>query len=154
MRFSVVWYHIYFICYLTSVFAFDARRNHSFIRNRYLQMEIFEGNPIGRKIWDAAWKLPVLQPSKQGTSPTKFGDAAQILKSNILQVYGDEPSEDGAPIAEGEIDGLLEGSLFLGLQKYFLKVMKYLFRFADLTTLSSAYELLLSRSLHSFLYDL
>ena len=84
-----------------------------------LQMEIFEGNPIGKKLWDAVWELPVMQRGKQGTSPTTFGDAANVLKGNILQTYGGEPSYDGAPIAVGEIDGLLEGSLFLGLQSYF-----------------------------------
>jgi cytochrome P450 family 97 subfamily B polypeptide 3 len=93
-------------------------------------MEIFEGNPFGKKVWDAVWKLPLLQPGKPGTSPTTFGDGAQVLKANILQVYGDEPSVDGAPIAQGEIDGLLEGSLFLGLRDYYEKfgsVYKLLF---------------------------
>ena len=87
-----------------------------------LNMEIFEGNPIGLKIWDMVWQLPIMKKSKQGVSPTSFGDAANVLKGNIMQQYGDEPSEDGAPIAEGEIDGLLEGSLFLGLQDYYNKV--------------------------------
>ena len=63
-----------------------------------------------------------MQQSKQGSSPTQFGDAAQILKANIMQVYRNEPSYDGAPIAKGEIEGLLEGSLFLGLQSYFKQV--------------------------------
>ena len=93
-------------------------------------MEIFEGNPWGKKVWDAVWKLPVMQPGVQGTSPTTFGDAAQVLKANILQIYGDEPSVDGAPVAEGQIDGLLEGSLFLGLRSYYEKygsVYKLLF---------------------------
>ena len=85
-------------------------------------MEIFEGNPTGRKIWDTVWKLPFLQPGKPGVSPTSFGDGAAVLKSNILQIYGNEPSFDGAPLAEGKIDGLLEGSLFLGLQDYYNKV--------------------------------
>ena len=30
-----------------------------------LRMEIFEGNPIGKKIWDAVWKLPIMQPGIQ-----------------------------------------------------------------------------------------
>lgn len=95
-----------------------------------IKMEIFEGNPTGKKIWDLVWSLPIMQKSEQGVSPTSFGDAANVLKGNIMQVYGDEPSEDGAPIAEGEIDGLLEGSLFLGLQDYYKKfggVYKLLF---------------------------
>jgi hypothetical protein len=45
-----------------------------------------------------------------------------VLKGNILQIYGDEPSVDGAPVAEGEISGLLEGALFLGLKTYYEKV--------------------------------
>ena len=32
---------------------------------------------------------------------------------------------DGAPIAVGEIEGILEGSLYLGLQKYYEQVMLY-----------------------------
>jgi hypothetical protein len=93
-------------------------------------MEIFEGNPIGKKIWDNVWKLPFMQLGIQGTSPTTFGDAANIIKANILQQYGGEESPDGAPIAVGEIDGLLQGSLFLGLKNYFEKfggVYKLLF---------------------------
>ena len=85
-------------------------------------MEIFEGNPVGLKVWDTVWKLPFMQNSEQGISPTKFGDAAQILKNNILQIYGNETSYDGAPVAEGAIDGLLEGTLYLGLQEYYKKV--------------------------------
>lgn len=60
-----------------------------------------------------------MSPSPAGVSPTTFGDAANVLKKNIEQIYGDEPSFDGAPVAEGEVGGLLEGSLFLGLQSYF-----------------------------------
>lgn len=81
-------------------------------------MEIFEGNPFGLKVWNAVWKLPFMQHSEAGISPTSFGDAAQVIKHNILQIYGNEPSYDGAPIAQGEIDGLLEGSLYLGLKEY------------------------------------
>lgn len=85
-------------------------------------MEIFEGNPLGKKIWDFVWRLPFMQPGKQGDSPTTFGDAANVMKNNILQIYGGEESYDGAPIAEGKIDYMVEGSLFLGLQQYYKKV--------------------------------
>jgi hypothetical protein len=85
-------------------------------------MEIFEGNPVGKFIWDQVWKLPLLQPSKAGVSPTSFGDGANVLKSNIIQIYGNEPSFDGAPVATGQVEGLLEGSLFLGLRSYYEKV--------------------------------
>eukprot|EP01040_Poterioochromonas_malhamensis_P000399 gene399-431_t len=93
-------------------------------------MEIFEGNPLGRRVWDTVWKFPVMQPSEQGISPTTFGDAANVLKNNILQIYGNETSYDGAPVAVGEVEGLLEGSLFLGLKSYYEKygsVYKLLF---------------------------
>jgi len=81
--------------------------------------EIFEGNPIGKFIWDQVWKLPIMKPGKPGTSPTTFGDNALVLKANILQLYGDQPSVDGAPIAEGEMGRFLEGSAFLGLQQFY-----------------------------------
>jgi len=93
-------------------------------------MEIFEGNPVGKKVWDWVWTLDLLKPGAQGSSPTLFGDAALVLKGNILQTYGGEPSPDGAPIAVGQVEGLLEGSLFLGLQTYYDKfgsVYKLLF---------------------------
>jgi hypothetical protein len=84
-------------------------------------MEVFEGNPTGKKIWDFVWELPFMKPSPSGISPTSFGDGANVLKKNIEQIYGDEPSFDGAPLAEGEIKGMLEGALFLGLQDYYKK---------------------------------
>ncbi len=84
-----------------------------------LKMAIFEGNPTGKKIWDWVWTLQFMQKGESGSSPTTFGDAANVIKSNILQVYGGEPSIDGAPLATGEVDGLLEGSLFLGLKQYY-----------------------------------
>jgi cytochrome P450 len=86
---------------------------------RNMKMEIFEGNPIGKAVWDGVWKLPIMKKGKPGQSPTTFGDAANVLKGNILQLYGDEPSEDGAPIATGEVPDLLDGTLFLGLQRYY-----------------------------------
>lgn len=80
--------------------------------------------PFGNAILDTLWKLPIFRSGQQGSSPTTFGDAAQVLKYNILEVYGKNPSYDGAPIAKGEVKGLLEGSLFLGLQAYFREVSK------------------------------
>jgi hypothetical protein len=76
----------------------------------------------GKKIWDYLWTLKAFQPGTAGTSPTSFGDAANVMKANIMQIYGNEPSYDGAPVAEGEVTGLLEGSLFLGLRTYYEKV--------------------------------
>lgn len=101
-----------------------AKRQSAQSKNQ-LRMEIFEGNRLGKSIWDAVWKLPVMQPGTPGTSPTTFGDAANVLKANILQIYGNEPSVDGAPVAEGEVEGLLEGSLFLALRTYYEKVSLY-----------------------------
>jgi len=30
-----------------------------------VRMEIFEGNPIGKSIWDNVWKLPIMQPGEK-----------------------------------------------------------------------------------------
>lgn len=112
---------------LQSMHAFRSlSRPSSLRRHNTLSMEIFEGNPVGKKIWDAVWQLPLFKASPQGQSPTSFGDAALVLKNNILQLYGNETSYDGAPLAEGEVSGLLEGSLFLGLRTYYEKVRSLL----------------------------
>ena len=87
--------------------------------------ELFEGNPIGKMLWDWLWRQNFMKPSDPGASPTSFGDAATVLRNNIEQVYGGAESIDGAPIAEGEVKGMLEGSLFLGLQSYYEKVSMY-----------------------------
>ena len=95
-----------------------------------MKKELFDGNKFGLWVWDKVWELDVMKPGKPGTSPTTFGDAANVIKANILQVYGEQPSADGAPLAEGKVDGLLEGSLFLGLRNYYEKfgsVYKLLF---------------------------
>lgn len=89
------------------------------IRRATLKMEVFEGNPIGKSLWNTLWKQSFMQPGVSGTSPTTFGDGANVLRKNIEQMYGDEPSYDGAPVAVGEVAGMLEGSLFLGLQSYY-----------------------------------
>ena len=121
-----LWLVLLLGCQLLSLTAFVANLQISKIKtmkSKFLRMEIFEGNPFGKRIWDEVWKLPVMQTSPQGVSPTKFGDAAQVLKANILQIYGGVPSVDGAPVAQGEVEGLLEGSLFLGLRSYYEKVI-------------------------------
>jgi hypothetical protein len=84
----------------------------------FVSMELFKGNPIGKFIWDQVWKLPIMKLGTPGSSPTTFGDNANVLKGNILQLYGNQPSIDGAPVAVGEVGGFLEGTAFLGLQKY------------------------------------
>jgi cytochrome P450 len=42
----------------------------------------------------------------------------RVFKGNIEQIYGDAPSADGAPLAEGDISGLADGTLYLGLHEY------------------------------------
>ena len=100
-----------------------SRIKRSSFQSRALKMELFEGNPVGKFLWDTVWKLPIMKLGTPGTSPTTFGDNANVIKSNILQLYGGFPSVDGAPIAEGEMGGFLEGSAFLGLFKYHKEVM-------------------------------
>ena len=50
-------------------------------------MEVFEGNPVGKAIWDFVWKLPIMKRGEQGT-PIQFGDVAHVLRKNIEQIYG------------------------------------------------------------------
>ena len=43
-----------------------------------------------------------MRKGEQG-APIEFGDVANVLRKNIEQkIYGNEPSVDGAPLAEGE----------------------------------------------------
>lgn len=46
-------------------------------------------------------------------------DVVSLWVTNILQTYGDAESADGAPVAEGVVDDLVGGPLFLALYKYF-----------------------------------
>jgi len=84
------------------------------------RMEVFEGNPFGKAVWNLVWKLPVMKRGKPGT-PIEFGDVAHVLRKNIEQIYGNEPSVDGAPLAEGEVSSMTDGTAFLGLYQYFRK---------------------------------
>jgi len=81
-------------------------------------MEVFEGNEIGKFAWKNVWKLDLFKRGAQG-EPCTFGDMAHIFRTNIEQIYGNEPSIDGCPVAEGVLDGIQIGSLFLGIQKYY-----------------------------------
>ena len=67
--------------------------------------------------WDGFWALPFTESGEPGTE-LKLGDTMRIFKSNIEQIYGDAPSADGAPLAEGDISGLADGTLYLGLHEY------------------------------------
>ena len=68
--------------------------------------------------WDLVWKLNVMKPTEPGTD-CQFGDSANVLKSNIEQIYGGYPSLDGCPLAEGDIADIADGTQFIGLQKYY-----------------------------------
>lgn len=95
-----------------------AQRQRKLLRQA-TSMKLFDGIPIVKPIWDRLWELPVMQPGEPGKSPTSFGDAATVLKGNLEQMYGDEPSIDGAPVVNGEVTEILGGQLFLGLNKYY-----------------------------------
>jgi len=68
--------------------------------------------------WDAVWKLDVMQTGEPGTVIT-FGDSANVLRTNIEQIYGGYPSKDGCPLAEGELDDIGDGTMFIGLERYY-----------------------------------
>jgi cytochrome P450 len=67
--------------------------------------------------WDGLWSLPFTYSGETGTELT-LGDTMRVFKGNIEQIYGDAPSADGAPLAEGDISGLADGTLYLGLHEY------------------------------------
>jgi len=67
--------------------------------------------------WEYIWQLPQLQLGPQGTDCT-FADGANVLRTNIEQIYGGFPSLDRCPLAEGEITDIADGTMFIGLQRY------------------------------------
>mmetsp|Transcript_13496 Transcript_13496/g.29318 ORF Transcript_13496/g.29318 Transcript_13496/m.29318 type:complete len:647 (-) Transcript_13496:233-2173(-) len=67
--------------------------------------------------WEYIWQLPQLQKGTPGTTCT-FADSANVLRTNIEQIYGDFPSLDGCPLGEGEITDIADGTMFIGLQRY------------------------------------
>jgi hypothetical protein len=68
--------------------------------------------------WDLIWDLDMMKKGEPG-SDMLFGDTANVLRTNIEQIYGGAPSLDGCPLAEGEITDIAEGTMFIGLQNYF-----------------------------------
>lgn len=68
--------------------------------------------------WEFVWKLDIMQTAEPGTDIT-FGDSANVLRTNIEQIYGGFPSLDGCPLAEGDISDIGDGTMFIGLQRYF-----------------------------------
>lgn len=67
--------------------------------------------------WESVWQLDMMKTGEPGTACT-FGDTANVLRTNIEQIYGGYPSLDGCPIAEGAIANIADGTMFLGLQNY------------------------------------
>jgi cytochrome P450 family 97 subfamily B polypeptide 3 len=68
--------------------------------------------------WDLIWDLDVMKTGEPGADIV-FGDTANVLRTNIEQIYGGFPSLDGCPLAEGAITDIAEGTMFIGLQRYF-----------------------------------
>lgn len=69
--------------------------------------------------WEAVWTLPITERSKVG-EPLNTGDTMHVFRTNIEQIFGGEPSYDGAPLATGDLAsaGLTDGTMYLGLQRY------------------------------------
>jgi len=68
--------------------------------------------------WELVWKLDIMQKGEEG-SAVGFGDSANVLRTNIEQIYGGYPSLDGCPLAEGELGDIADGTMFIGLQSYY-----------------------------------
>jgi len=69
--------------------------------------------------WELFWQLPFTARGKVG-EPLTLGDTMHVFRLNIEQIFGGEPSFDGAPLATGDLasSGLTDGTMYLGLQKY------------------------------------
>lgn len=68
--------------------------------------------------WEMVWDLEIMKLGEPGTAVT-FGDSANVLRTNIEQIYGGFPSLDGCPLATGELNDIAEGTMFVGLENYF-----------------------------------
>eukprot|EP00531_Pseudo-nitzschia_arenysensis_P017953 CAMPEP_0116142500 /NCGR_PEP_ID=MMETSP0329-20121206/14942_1 /TAXON_ID=697910 /ORGANISM="Pseudo-nitzschia arenysensis, Strain B593" /LENGTH=616 /DNA_ID=CAMNT_0003637741 /DNA_START=94 /DNA_END=1944 /DNA_ORIENTATION=- len=68
--------------------------------------------------WELVWELDIMQKGQDGDD-VSFGDSANVLRTNIEQIYGGYPSLDGCPLAEGEIGDIADGTMFIGLQNYY-----------------------------------
>jgi hypothetical protein len=51
--------------------------------------------------WELVWKLDMMKKGKEGEEII-FGDSANVLRTNIEQIYGGYDSLDGCPLAEGK----------------------------------------------------
>mmetsp|Transcript_8013 Transcript_8013/g.12372 ORF Transcript_8013/g.12372 Transcript_8013/m.12372 type:complete len:627 (+) Transcript_8013:125-2005(+) len=78
-----------------------------------------EGDTDGLPFWwEWVWKLDMMKLGQEGKEIT-FGDSANVLRTNIEQLYGGYPSKDGCPLAEGDITDIADGTMFIGLQRYY-----------------------------------
>mmetsp|Transcript_807 Transcript_807/g.1698 ORF Transcript_807/g.1698 Transcript_807/m.1698 type:complete len:618 (+) Transcript_807:152-2005(+) len=68
--------------------------------------------------WELVWKLDIMKKGEEGKDII-FGDSANVLRTNIEQIYGGYPSLDGCPLAEGELNDIADGTMFIGLQNYY-----------------------------------
>lgn len=68
--------------------------------------------------WEMVWKLDFLKLGTPGTDII-LGDSANVLRTNIEQMYGGFQSLDQCPLAEGELGNIADGTMFIGLQNYF-----------------------------------
>eukprot|EP00546_Thalassionema_frauenfeldii_P009187 CAMPEP_0178921898 /NCGR_PEP_ID=MMETSP0786-20121207/15826_1 /TAXON_ID=186022 /ORGANISM="Thalassionema frauenfeldii, Strain CCMP 1798" /LENGTH=670 /DNA_ID=CAMNT_0020596147 /DNA_START=131 /DNA_END=2143 /DNA_ORIENTATION=+ len=84
--------------------------------NNEKEEDVLEGLPWW---WEYIWELDFMKPSAEADSEIQFGDSAYVFKSNIEQIYGGYDSLDHCPMAEGALDDLADGTMFIGLQKYY-----------------------------------
>nr|AWN09469.1 Carotenoid hydroxylase CYP97B2 [Phaeodactylum tricornutum]QDL56928.1 P450 carotenoid hydroxylase CYP97B2 [Phaeodactylum tricornutum] len=68
--------------------------------------------------WEVVWDLDIMQVGKSGEE-ISFGDSANVLRTNIEQIYGGFHSLDGCPLAEGELADIGDGTMFIVLQNYY-----------------------------------
>ena len=68
--------------------------------------------------WELVWELDMMKTGNPGEEIT-FGDSANVLRTNIEQIYGGYDSLDGCPLAEGALDDIADGTMFIGLQRYY-----------------------------------
>jgi len=68
--------------------------------------------------WEMVWELDIMKTGEPGEDII-FGDSANVLRTNIEQIYGGYPSLDGCPLAEGELGDIGDGTMFIGLQNYY-----------------------------------
>lgn len=96
----------------------DETKTETAVDGKIVQEEVdadVEGLPWW---WDMVWKLDMMQLGEPGKEMT-FGDTANVLRTNIEQIYGGYPSLDGCPLAEGELSDIADGTMFIGLQNYY-----------------------------------